>query len=81
LRSWPSLYFVILPDGKLFAMGGADVNAPADLPCFNSTETFDFSTKTWSAGPSMSHDVRTVLLRRAYKYVPKQTNPAAETLI
>lgn len=43
---------VTLPDGKLFAIGGADVNV-RDNDVLNSTEIFDFATNSWTAGPSM----------------------------
>ena len=41
---------IALPNGRLMALGGANINTGDVL---NSTEVYDFSTKTWSPGPSM----------------------------
>ena len=41
---------VALPGGKLFAIGGSNVESDAPL---KSTEIYDPSTQEWTSGPSM----------------------------
>ena len=41
---------VTLPGGKLFAMGGSNVESDSPL---KSTELYDPSTEKWTSGPSM----------------------------